>query len=270
MAKKGSKKKTRKSFHRAYREDYLVNNNLPGVGEQVGQSFGIIVKNWKLFLPLLILGVAFNVIFAGTDLVIKETTGVFTIITILVLWLVSLYFVRHILVKHKVSFKDGLFNALGPLISTLIVFMVVIVECVPIFALTIVYSAALKTGFLTEPFYFLVFFGFAILMILISGYVLPASLIAFVAVSAPGVYPIAALKATTELMEGRKLNLVYRLIALGLVLFLVWAIVLFPLAALKLPQLVLTVFVTILMCFSIIYIAVFLYIYYMWLLDEKK
>lgn len=270
MVKKASKKKAPKSFHRAYREDYLRENNLPGAGEQVAKSFSIVVKNWKLFLPLLIVAVVFDVLFAGAHLIINETSGVFTIITILVVWLVSLYFARQIQSKHKVTFWDGLFNALGPLISTLIVFVIVIIECVPIFILIIVYSAAITTGFLTEPFYILLFLGFAAIMLLISGYLLPASLMSFVAVSAPGLYPIRAFKATTELMAGRKLNLLYRLVVLCLVLLLVWMIIMFPLAALKLPQVVLMVFVTILMCFSIIYIAVYLYIYYMWLLDEEK
>ena len=274
MAKKDSKKKKKeksiKSFRRAYREDYVVKNNLPGAGEQVAKSFGIIIKNWKLFLPLLIMGAVFDVVFAGTQLFVKETGGVFTVITILILWLISLYFARHIINKQKVSFWDGLFNALGPLISTLIVFAVVVIECIPIFLLIIVYSAAMSTEFLTGPFYILLFLGFAALMILISGYFLPVSLITFVAVSAPGLYPVRAFNAATELMKGRKMNLVYRLVALVLVLMLVWAIVLFPLAALKLPQMVLIVFVTILMCFSIIYIAVYLYIYYIWVLNEEK
>ena len=42
-----------KSFKRSYREDYVREKEMPGMIHHIFASFGMIFKNWKLFLPLL-------------------------------------------------------------------------------------------------------------------------------------------------------------------------------------------------------------------------
>ena len=44
-----------KSFRRSYREDYVRDLEVPGIMYHIFATFKIIFKNWKLFLPLLIL-----------------------------------------------------------------------------------------------------------------------------------------------------------------------------------------------------------------------
>ena len=53
MVKKRSKK--RESFRRIYREDLKRDLNVPEMGEHIVKSFQMIFKNWKLFLPLLLM-----------------------------------------------------------------------------------------------------------------------------------------------------------------------------------------------------------------------
>ncbi len=194
-----------KSFRRSYREDYKRKTNVPGVLHHTFASFGIIFKNWKLFLPLLIIVVVLNVLFVGimeeTDyvdyqetlneaslqvaggdignfakagllLISTVTTGglsgesseaavVFGVLIFLIIWLVTIFLLRHLLAKHKVKLRDGLYNAMTPLISTFLVLIVALIQCIPIFILIVVYSAAVQTDFLATPFYALLFFIFA-------------------------------------------------------------------------------------------------------------
>lgn len=246
---------------------------LPGVGEQVGISFDVIISGWKNFALLFLCGAIGMILLVGTNFIFSETNWVFATIVFLAVWLVAIYFARHVVTKKKVSFRDGLFNAMGPLIATFVIFVVAAIECVPVVLTVIAHSAANATGFLAEPFYAGLLFGFDVLMVLITGYLLPSTLVALVAVTAPGIYPIQALKSVSELMMGRKVDLICRLVVLCLVLGLAWVLILFPLVALKLPQIVLVVAVMILECFSIIYMATYMYIYYRFLLDfssEKK
>ena len=235
-----------KSFKRSYREDYRRELEVPGIMYHIFASFRIIFKNWKLFLPLLIIVVVLNaalvgimsesgyvqfqevmdessetvtggelgnVAKAGLLLISTITTGglsgesseaavVFSVIIFLIIWLTTIFLLRHLLAGHKVKLRDGLYNAMTPLISTFVVFAVAVIQCVPIFLLIIVYSAAVQTDFLATPFYALLFFIFAVLMILLSGYLLSSSLIALVAVSAPGLYPMKALHTASDLMMG--------------------------------------------------------------------
>ena len=238
--------------------------NVPGMGQHIVEAFQMLGRNWKVFGSLLILSAVLEILAVQTT---EETTAVFTILIFLMIWLTTIFLVRHIKAKHKVTLRDGLYNAMAPLIPTLIVFVVAVVECIPIFVLIIAYSAAVKTDFLTMPFYALMFFGFAGLMLSLSGYLLSSSLVALIAVSAPGIYPLSAFVTAAELMMGRKIRFVLRLIALMLVLAVMMAVVVLPLAALKVPMEVLSVIVSFVGCFGAIYMTVYLYLYYRWLLD---
>ena len=83
----------------------------------------------------------------------KEVTMVFSILIFLMIWLVTIFILRHKLAKNKIKLRDALYNAMTPLLSTLVVFLVALVQCIPIFLLIIAYSAAVQTGFLNTPFY---------------------------------------------------------------------------------------------------------------------
>lgn len=309
-----------KSFKRSYREDYKRETPVPGIMHHIFASFKIIFKNWKLFLPLLVITVILNVVFvgimseanyvqfqdildetsvqvaggdignvakAGLLLISTITTGglsgesseaatAFGVLIFLIVWLTTIFLLRHRLAKHKVKLRDGLYNAMTPLISTFLVFVVAVIQCVPIFILVIVYSAAVQTEFLATPFYALVFFIFATLMILLSGYLLSSSLMAFVAVSAPGLYPMKALRTASDLMMGRRVKFIIRLIALVITLALVWVIVMLPLIVFDLFMKTfewtegipfVPICLTIMTSFTYIYVATYLYLYYRWMLE---
>lgn len=330
MAKTRSKKKKtssrvrlHKSFRRSYREDYVRDLEVPGIMYHIFATFKIIFKNWKLFLPLLILVMLLSIVFVGLmseetyrqfqdvlDETAKQmgtgeignfaksgllllstvTTGglsggssesatVFAVIIFLIIWLSTVFILRHRLADHKIKLRDALYNAMTPLISTFVVFIVAIIQSIPLLILIIVFSAALQTGFLNTPFYALVFFIFAALMIILSTYLLSSSLMALVAVTAPGMYPMRALRATSDLMAGRRVKFILRLVALLFALVLVWVIVLMPLILfdLVMRQFDWTKFVPFIpicllamTCFTGIYLSTYLYLYYRWMLNYDK
>ena len=259
----------RRSFKRVERKELKRDLNVLVASEHLARSFQMIFKNWKLFLPLIVIAMGVLLLTVGTTGFFKETAGVFYVVVFLMLWLTTIWLLRQIMAKHKIKLRDGLYNSMTPLIATFVVFVVVIIECIPIFLFIIAYAAAIETGFLTMPFYALLFWGFAGLMFLISGYLLSSSLIALLAVTTPGVYPFKALVMASELMRGRKLRFILRLLVLVLVLMVIFAVVVFPLSAMKVPMEVLTVVVEVLGCFGVVYIATFLYIYYRSLLNNE-
>ncbi len=312
-----------KTFRRSYREDYKRELEVPGMMAHIFKTFKTIFKNWKLFLPLLILSVLMGVVFvglmsedtyqqfqtildqtteemgsgdigvmgkAGLLLISTITTGglsgnsseaavVFATLIFLMIWLVTIFLLRHIMADKKVKFRDALYNSMSPLVSSLVVFIVAVLQCIPIFILIIAFSTAVQTDFLSMPFYALVFFIFAALMILLSGYLLSSSLMAFVAVSAPGLYPFKALRTAAELMQGRRIRFILRLVSLILALAVTWVIVMLPLIMFDLfmKQFEWTsqipfvpVCLLIMTCFTGIYITAYLYIYYRWMLGYDK
>lgn len=318
--KRAGRVRLHKSFHRSYREDYQRDLEVPGMMYHIFATFKIIFKNWKLFLPLLIIVVVLNSVLvgimsestytqfqdildqtsmqvaggdignmakAGLLLISTVTTGglsgesseaatVFGVIIFLIIWLVTIFLLRHRLAGHKVKLRDGLYNAMTPLISTFVVFAVAVIQCIPIFLLIIVYSAAVQTDFLATPFYAFLFFVFAALMIILSGYLLSSSLIALVAVSAPGLYPLKALSAASDLMAGRRVKFILRLVALLIALAIMWVIVMLPLIVFDLWMKTfewtagipfIPVCLNIMTCFTAIYVTAYLYLYYRWMLN---
>ena len=91
----------------------------------------------------------------------------------------------------------------------------------------------------------------------------------------PGLYPMKAIRTASDLMMGRRVKLILRLVALALTLALMWVIVMLPLILfdLMMKQFEWTAgvpFVPIcfaaMTCFTYIYGAAYLYLYYRWML----
>ena len=242
--------------------------------EHVKQTFSLIGKNFKLFAGLVLVATVLDLVLVGLS---EEAAVAFGVIVALMVWLVAIFCARHLLEKRKVSLRDGLYNATTPLMATLVVLVVAVIQCVPIFLLVIAYASAIETDFLSTPFYALLFWGFAALMVLISGYLLPGTVTALTAVSVPGLYPLEALKLASALMVGRRVRFMVRLVAMVLMMGAIWAVVMLPVAAFdgwlktlgaEVP--VAQVFAVMLMVFTVEYAAVYLYIYYRWMINYDK
>ncbi len=213
---------------------------------------------------------------AGMD----EVQVVFTVMLFLIIWLVTIYLLRRFLAGDQVRLRDGLYNSLGPLLSTAVIFVIIFIQAIPLLILIIAYSAAVTTNFLATPFYALLFFVFAALMLLISGYLLSSSLIALIAVTAPGIYPLRALGAASDLMAGRRIKFVTRILYALFVVVLIYIVTILPVILIDLwlkntlgilagwpivPFCLLVV-----TCFIFIYLTTYFYLFYRWLLDYKE
>lgn len=269
MAKRNSKK--------ADKLDLTV----PSVWRHVGLTFAVIFGNWRLFLALMVLVVGLEVLILvsfGGESYTKLVAGIEVMIFLLV-WLTTIYLLRQKMAKHKVKLRDGLYNAMGPMVPTLLISMLVLLECLPILVLIVAYSAAVQTNLFATPFYTLVFIVFAVAMVMLAGYLLSGSLMALVAVSAPGLYPAKALKVSSELMTGRRIRFMLRLLVLVILLAVLWVVVMLPIlgADTLLKQFewaaglqLMTFAADVLMGFSVMYVSAYLYLYYRWLLDGEK
>lgn len=309
-----------RSFRRSYREDYQREVNAPGLLNHAMTTFGVIFKQWKTFLPFILLMAGLYIVmvglmseefyqglqeaidseggeslgnFAKSGLLLLSTittggldTGkddigfLFTIIFFLIMWLVTIYLLRKWYAGAKLKLRDGLYNALTPLLSTLLVFLVIFVQCIPAMLVAITLSAARVTGFLSTPFYALIYFIFAALMLTITGYLLSSSLVALIAVTVPGVYPMAALTTASDLMASRRLKLIVRVLYLLIVVIVIYIVTMLPIMLIDLwlksiwdwiagvPIVPFCLLVA--TCFVFIYAATYLYRYYRWLLDYKE
>lgn len=240
--------------------------------ELAGGEIGNFAKAGLLLLSTVTTG--------GLNVGMNDTQIVFAILLFLILWLVTIFLLRQFFAGGQPKLRDALYNALAPLISTLIIFVVIIIQAIPIFLVIITYSAAIATNFLSTPFYALVYFIFAATMILLSCYLFSSSLLALVAVTAPGMYPFSALFAASDLAAGRRIRIVLRILYLILAIALIYIITMLPVILLDLwlkatwdvfagwP--IVSFFLMIVTCFVFIYATTYIYLYYRWLLDYKE
>ncbi|MBR6505575.1 hypothetical protein IKT18_01910 [Candidatus Saccharibacteria bacterium] len=239
----------------------------------VKRTFSLIFKNWKLFLPLLSLAFLIGLLAIGVN---EESLMIINVFIVIMLWLTSIFFVRRILKKKPVRFRDGIFNAMTPFFSSLVILIVIAIQCIPIMIVIIAYSAAVETNLFGDMFYGSLFVLFALAMSALSLYLISGSLMAMVAVSAPGMYPLRALELIHEVMVGERIGFIVKLITMVLVLALIWVAVvgigvLIELGLRNLGQYVPVTTATIFICgcFSTIYVAVYLYLYYHKILKIK-
>jgi hypothetical protein len=324
MAKNPSKKSHKsphKSFRRTYREDYQRNLNGPGPIRLAVSSLGLIARNWRIFVPLIIGAVLINALLVGlmssaTYVALQDaisaadtasnlsvvsrawllfvstaTTGglstgltevqtVFAILIFIIIWLATIYLVRQIRAGNAPKLRDGLYNALAPFLSTLMVVLVIFIFLIPLFIALITYSAALTTGFLDTPFYAFAYFVFAALLVLFTLYLLPAGLMALVAVTTQGIYPMTALGLCLELVSSRRIRLVTRILTVALAIVICWALVLLPIILIDLglnsvwdwwlPVPLVPITLAAMTVFSFIYLATYSYNLYRVYLDDTN
>lgn len=211
---------------------------------------------------------------------ISDGNGLILAFIFLLLWLISIYFTRFILAKKKVTLRQGFYKSLTPLASTFVILAVILAELIPIFIVIIFYNAALKTDFLSTPFYALLFLAFAGLLILLSCYLVSGSIIALVAVTSPGLYPLPALREANNLIFRRRIRFVIRLFFLLIVVAVNFVVIMLPIilidSALKnsfelfasVP--VVPFFLLLATCFNFIFSSVYIYLYYRKMLDYEQ
>ena len=194
--------------------------------------------------------------------------------------LVTIYYLRHLMAGNHPKIRDGLYNALTPLISTMLVLVLVFIHLVPFLIFMILYSTAVATDFLSQPLYAFLFWLLGSLLILLSAYLLPGSILAICATTVPGIYPMQAVNATTDLVQGRRTKFIIRILFGLLFLAVLWVIIMLPLIWLDLllkqniewiAEIPFIPFMLqIMTSFSIIYITAYIYLFYRRMLDDPE
>lgn len=209
-----------------------------------------------------------------------EVQQVFAFLFTAIAILVSIYYLRHLMAGNHPRLRDGLYNALAPLVSELLVLILVLIHAMPILIFTILYSTAVSTDFLSTPLYAFLFWGLALLLILLSAYLLPVSILSLVAVTVPGIYPMQAVHAVTDLVQGRRTKIIIRVFFMLVFLAVIWVVVLLPLIWLDLVLKqniewlegvpIVPLLLQIMTAFSIIYATAYIYLFYRRMLDDPE
>lgn len=152
----------------------------------------------------------------------------YAILLALMAWLTTIWLLRAILADKYPKLRDGLYNASAPFLSTFLVSLVLIVQLLPIALAAIGFSAAAASGLLDGGVEAMLFWVVASLMTALSLYWITTTLIALVVVTLPGMYPMQAIKTAGDLVIGRRVRILLRLLWVMMINVVFWVVTMVP------------------------------------------
>lgn len=154
---------------------------------------------------------------------------IYLAIMLLFVWLSTVWLLREYKLGRKPKMRDGLYNSGAPFISTLFVLLLLVCQLLPIGIVALVYAALSSVGIVGDGFGSMLFWVIAALVTTLVLYWITSTIIALVVVTLPGMYPWRAVKAASDLVVGRRLRIMYRLVWGAGTVVLAWAVVMIPL-----------------------------------------
>jgi len=210
----------------------------------------------------------------GLSLALSETQQLYMSLTYLFIWLVVVWLLRHLVAGAALKLRDGLYNAGAPLLSTLLIALAGLVQLLPAALGVVVFSSATSSGLITGGIEAGVLFCVMLLLIVLSLYWVTSTFFAFIIATLPGTYPWAALRSAGDIVAGQRLRILLRMLWLGLVSLLVFALLMLPTIALdgviRTSWLPLVTIVFQLICSAIlVYAAAYVYLLYRKVIDGR-
>lgn len=258
-------RRSHKSFARTRRRDYVRPLRLPGFVAFTGEVIKLLYGNWRIFLLLTIVFTVLALLLGGLSsqqfyttlsdsfsndelgissfiqtgtLVLSsagilsaglnETQQVYIGLMVIMTWLVVVWLLREIMAGRSPSLRDGLYSAGSPLVATVLVALLLMVQLVPVGLLALAYSALLPTGLIEQGVGAFLFSAIAALIVTLVLYWVTSSLLAMVIVTLPGMYPWRAMRAASDIIVGRRLQILLRVIWLLLSVVGWWVLVMTP------------------------------------------
>lgn len=261
-----SRVRLHRSFRHTRRRDYIRSLELPGYIAFSAEVFKTLLTNKAVFIRLVVLYALLIVIFGGLSgqniygqvsqavgdeslsfaamvgqaslaalvelgtagSTASETGRIYLGLIVIMVWLTVVWLLREIGAGHKPNMRDGLYNSGSPLIATLILILVMLIQLLPLGLLAVVYGGLVQAGLAGEGLGAMLFFAIVALTAALCLYWVTSTFIALVIVTLPGMYPLRALKVAGDIVIGRRLRITYRLLWLIAMLTVIGAVIMTP------------------------------------------
>ncbi len=152
----------------------------------------------------------------------------YAVLLALLIWLTTVWLLRAVVAGRKPKLRDGLYNAGAPFISTFLVGCIMALQLLPVALAAIAFGAATNSGLLNGGIEAMLFWVGASLLAALSLYWISSTLIALVVVTLPGMYPLQAIKTAGDLVIGRRVRILLRLVWMACITLGLWAVVMIP------------------------------------------
>ncbi len=174
------------------------------------------------------IALAVTAVTGGVSAQATESQQIFGVLIGILVWLTTVWLLRASLAGNKPSLREGLYNSGSPLIPSAVVFFLFLVQLLPAGAAIVGYSAAVNADFVVVGVIGALLGIVGLLLIVLSLYLVLSTFFALVIVTLPGMYPWQAIRAAGDLVVGRRLRLLYRLMWMVAIVAIVWMLVIVP------------------------------------------
>lgn len=159
---------------------------------------------------------------------LTEAQQIYAVILIFFTWLTTVWLLRALLADKKPKLRDAIYNAGSPVIPTLMVGLLLVVQLIPIALAVLAFGVLVPFGLLDGGAEAMLFWVAATLLTLLSLYWITSTLIALVVVTLPGKYPMQAIRAAGDLVVGRRTRIMLRILWLIFTVVISWLLVMIP------------------------------------------
>lgn len=167
-------------------------------------------------------------ILGGINEAPSDAQKIFGPLIVLLIWLTTIWLLRAVLAGHRPKLRDGLYNAGAPIVSTFLVSLVFLVQLIPAAIATLGFWAASQTGFAVNGVESMLFWTVVSLLVVLSLYWGTSTFIALVVVTLPGMYPMRAIATASDMVVGRRIRILLRLLWMLALVFVTWILVFIP------------------------------------------
>jgi hypothetical protein len=153
----------------------------------------------------------------------------YQIMLILLLSLVFIWTLRQVYAGQAVQLKDSFYRSMTPLVQFMLVVLVVLAQLLPLSIGLLIYSTAAANGLAVTILEQLLLGLLALILSAVSLYMLSSSFFALYIVTLPDMTPLAALRSARQLVRGRRLPVLLRILFLPFVMIVAAAAIIMPL-----------------------------------------
>jgi hypothetical protein len=193
-------------------------------------------------------------------------------------WLTTVWLLRATFAGKKPKLRDGLYNAGAPILPTFLVGLLLLVQLLPVALAIVGYTSASATGLLNGGIEAMLFWSVALLLGTLSLYWITSTFFALIIVTLPGMYPFQAIKTAGDLVVGRRIRILLRLLWVALIVAVLWLVIMVPIILLDtwikgmLPAIewlpVVPVALLVMSTLTVVWVASYVYILYRKVVDD--
>lgn len=126
------------------------------------------------------------------------------------------------------SLKATMYQSTGPLVQFLLLLLLLGLQLVPLLLGLTIYTLIVGGGIAVTIVEQLIFFAVLLATAMLSLYWLPRTAVALYIVTLPGIQPLQAYRSAKDLIRGRRLSVLRKLLFLPLALFVIAAVIMVP------------------------------------------